>query len=108
MLTAVIQILLALFGGLLFAGTLLNFSKHPHWFIRIWDFPRVLVAGLAAATIVAYAIVARERWYDWALLAGLALVLARQLYMIFPYTALAPKVVKQADQTAKQRPGTLR
>ena len=109
MFSTVIQILLALFGVFLIAGTLLNFTKHPHWFIRIWDFPRVLVAGLALATGVAYAVVARERWYDWALLAGLALVLARQIQMIFPYTLLAPKVVKQAEQNAKsKRPGTLR
>ena len=38
---------LAAMGVWLITGTLLNFSNHPHWYIRGWDFPRVLTAALA-------------------------------------------------------------
>jgi endonuclease/exonuclease/phosphatase (EEP) superfamily protein YafD len=99
MLLAALHILLALVAAFLLFGTLLNFSKHPHWFVRIWDFPRLMTALLATAIAVPYAIWFRDRWYDWALLAGLAFVVARQLYMIFPYTPVARKVVKRASGT---------
>lgn len=38
---------------LLAAGSLLNLSRHPHWFIRSWDFPRVqiIVLGVLAAAV---------------------------------------------------------
>ena len=36
---------LALAGVWLVSGTLMNFSSHPHWYIRGWDFPRVIAAG---------------------------------------------------------------
>src|SRR5215203_5066992 len=69
-----IQIVLALVALWLISGTLLNFSKHPHWYIRGWDFPRVFTAIVAAAVGVVYAIFFHVRWWDWALLAGLAFV----------------------------------
>ena len=45
-----LQVVLALAALFLLTGTLLNFTKHPHWFIRIWDFPRaqITVVGLLA------------------------------------------------------------
>jgi hypothetical protein len=37
----ILQWTLALAGVWLISGTLMNFSSHPHWYIRGWDFPRV-------------------------------------------------------------------
>jgi endonuclease/exonuclease/phosphatase (EEP) superfamily protein YafD len=94
MLWTILHILLALVAFWLVSGTLLNFSKHPHWYVRGWDFPRTFVAALAAVVAVAYGALFHERWWDWLLLAGLAFVIARQAWLIYPYTPLARKAVK--------------
>jgi hypothetical protein len=52
---------------------LLNFSRHPHWFIRGWDFPRVHIAVLAALCGVAYALFfSVGHWYEWGFVLALA------------------------------------
>src|SRR5215203_2869917 len=87
-----LQVVLALAALWLISGTLLNFSKHPHWYIRGWDFPRVFTAVMSAALLVVYAIFFRSGpWWNAAVMAGLLFVIGRQLYMIYPYTALAAK-----------------
>lgn len=91
-----LQVILALIALWLISGTLLNFSKHPNWYLRGWDFPRAFTAALATAVAVVYAIFFHARWWDWALVAGLVLVVARQLYMIYPYTPIARKTVEQS------------
>src|SRR5688572_168799 len=94
----VLHILLALVALWLISGAAINFSKNPHWYVRLWDFPRVFVAAVAAAVGVLYAVLVDERWYDWLLIGGLALVVVRQLYMIYPYTPIATKKVKRSDK----------
>ena len=41
---------LLVFGLWLVSGTAISLSHHPHWYVRGWDFPRVLIAILALAT----------------------------------------------------------
>lgn len=82
------------------SGTLLNFSKHPHWYIRGWDFPRVFTAALAGLVGVVYAILFHNDAWDWALLLGLAFVIARQLQLIFPYTRFGRRTVLDSDRPA--------
>jgi len=96
MFMTILHILLAIVAFWLISGTLLNFSKHPHWYIRGWDFPRVLVAILAGAVAVLYGLLFHERWWDLVLLAGLVFVVARQLYLIYPYTPLASVSVRKS------------
>jgi endonuclease/exonuclease/phosphatase (EEP) superfamily protein YafD len=95
-----VQIILLLISLWLITGSLLNLSKHPHWYIRGWDFPRVFTAAIATGAGLLYAIFFHGRWWDWLLLAGLVFVILRQLYMIYPYTPLKRKTVKQ---TARPR-----
>lgn len=94
----ILQIILALIAMWLISGTLLNFSKHPHWYIRGWDFPRVFTAAVAAVVAAAYASFFHGRWWDWALAGALVFVVARQLYMIFPYMPLGRKTVLRSTQ----------
>jgi endonuclease/exonuclease/phosphatase (EEP) superfamily protein YafD len=82
----------------LISGTLLNISKNPHWYVRGWDFPRVPVAALAGLVGIAYAILFRDSWWDRLVIAGLAFVVARQLYLIYPYTRLARRTVNASDR----------
>ena len=98
MMMTALHILLAVVAFWLISGTLLNLTKHPHWYIRLWDFGRIYAAALAIVTLVPYAVFFRARWYDWLMMAGLVFVIVRQLYMIFPYTPIAAKKVKQSDK----------
>lgn len=100
--TTLLHIPLVVVACWLISGTLLNFSKHPHWYIRIWDFPRTFVAALAAAIFVIYAIFFHQNWWDWVLIAGLALVVGRQVYLIYPYTPLARPSVKRAPEPSPE------
>ena len=93
-----LHIFLALVALWLISGTLLNFSKHPHWYIRLWDFGRTYVAVGAIVTLIPYAIFFRRNWFDWVMLAGLVFVIVRQLYLIYPYTVIARKTVKKSDK----------
>ena len=94
-----LHVILALVAFWLISGTLLNFSKHPHWYIRGWDFPRVFTAVISAALLAVYAIFFRSGpWWNGAVMAGLVFVIGRQLYMIYPYTPIAAKKVKQTTR----------
>jgi endonuclease/exonuclease/phosphatase (EEP) superfamily protein YafD len=85
-------------------GTALNLSRHPHWYIRGWDFPRPVVLFLAAACAVLLRIFFfRGAWYEHALLWGLALAAAWQAANIAPYTPLGPRPVKAARQRDPER-----
>ncbi len=97
----IFQWALALTGFLLVSGTLMNFSSHPHWYIRGWDFPRVLVAALALVVAAAWAWICDWRWWDGVFLASLAGVVGVQVWNIYPYTPLARRQVLQSERTGE-------
>jgi endonuclease/exonuclease/phosphatase (EEP) superfamily protein YafD len=79
------------------AGTILSFSRRTHWLFRVWDFPRVQIATLAAVSALGY----RSRFYrktpaERAMLAASAAVVAYQTYRIHTYTPLARPTVRRA------------
>lgn len=79
------------------AGTLLSLSRGAHWIFRMWDFPRVQIAALAAAS----ALTLRSRFFrrtnaERALLAADAAVVAWQLFKIHRYTPLIRPTVQRA------------
>src|SRR5688572_20587655 len=94
----ILQWTLALAGVWLISGTLLNFSSHPHWYIRGWDFPRLLTAGLALAVAAAWAWICDWQWWDWVFLASLAGVVGIQVWNIYPYTPLARERVLRTQR----------
>ena len=80
-------------------GTLLSFSRGSHWIFRVWDFPRLQIATLAAACAVAYrASTRRPTRAERALLAANAAVVLWQFYRIRTYTPLARKTVRRATK----------
>lgn len=93
-----LHVILVTVAAWLISGTLLNLSKHPHWYVRGWDFPRAITAAMAAAVGISYAVFFHGRWWDWLLLMGLVFVIARQLWMIYPYTRVGRTTVKQSTQ----------
>src|SRR5688572_20809649 len=93
-----VQWALALMGVWLISGTLMNFSSHPHWYIRGWDFPRVFGAGLALIVAAAWAWTCDWQWWDWVFLASLAGVVVIQVWNIYPYTPLARQQVLRTER----------
>ena len=88
-------------GLVVVGGTLLSFSRHPHWFIRGWDFPRVHIATLAAVSGGSYAAFFCDwRWYEWLFVLTMVCCVVWQGYKIFPYTPFAPVQVKRARAPA--------
>jgi endonuclease/exonuclease/phosphatase (EEP) superfamily protein YafD len=81
------------------AGTALSFSRNQHWFVRLWDFPRV---QLAVTGTVASALFRRFLWRgrpaDHAFLITTAAAVAWQAYKIRPYTRLAPVRVQRSSR----------
>lgn len=94
----ILQIVLTAAALFLISGTVLNFSKHAHWYIRAWDFPRVFVAAVSAVVAVLYAAFFHNSAWDIFIILGLVAVTIRQLYMIYPYTPVAPLTVKESSR----------
>lgn len=88
----------AVSGGLLMAvGTLLSLSRKSHWLFRLWDFPRVQIASVAASCGLLYALLFfAGHPLEWAFLGIVLLCLAWQGRKIFPYTPVAPVQVERS------------
>src|SRR3712207_6597843 len=87
------------FGVVAVLGTLLSFSRSPHWLVRIWDFPRVQLAMAAAMSGTVYAVLFfRGSVLDWAFLVATALCVLWHGRKIYPYTLLAPVQVKRTER----------
>ena len=83
------------------AGTLLSFSRSSHWFVRLWDFPRVQITGAAAvSTLLWRMLFCRGRRADWALSIANLLCIVWQGRKIYPYTVLSPVQVKRGAAPA--------
>jgi endonuclease/exonuclease/phosphatase (EEP) superfamily protein YafD len=90
-----LRIVLLAFGSWLASGTAIGLSHSPHWYVRGWDFPRVLIAVLALVTGAAYrALFFEERWWEIAWLTALGAVICYQAYRTVAFTPIAPKQVK--------------
>lgn len=96
-LTEALRWLLILLGLLLAAGTLASHSTRSHWLIRGWDFPRLHIALLAAATGFLYLLCFHIANGLEAGFVAVCLVTAGwQGWRIYPYTVLAAREVDDA------------
>jgi endonuclease/exonuclease/phosphatase (EEP) superfamily protein YafD len=83
-------------GLVVASGTLLSLSRHPHWLIRVWDFPRPHLAVLAALAGGVYAVFfSTWTWAEWGFVLIQTVCATWQFIRIFPYTPLAPRQVKK-------------
>lgn len=88
-------------GLCMVAGTLLNLSRSPHWFVRGWDFPRVQIALLAGGAGAIYAWCCHDGGlYDWLFLAAVLTCVLWQVARIYPYTTVAPVRVQPSQRSA--------
>jgi len=85
------QLLLAAF---VVVGTALPLVHEPHWWIRVFDFPRLQLAALGAALMVSFAWrfrrTVRMRRSNVAWLAVLGVAVVYQGWRLWPYTSLHP------------------
>jgi len=86
---------------LLAVATLLPLWRHPVWWVRGWDFPRLQLFCIAAALLVAQLLLDLAQPINWLLLATTALCLAYQGWWIAPYTRLHPTEVARVDAADK-------
>jgi endonuclease/exonuclease/phosphatase (EEP) superfamily protein YafD len=99
-----VETLLVVIGVLMIAATALPLSRSDAWWVRVFDFPRIQVAALLAATLAAHLALARGRGGPaLAFDAALACALAYQCYRMFPYTPLARR---QVEQSRNPEPGS--
>jgi hypothetical protein len=50
----IVSMFLLFLLGFLAAGSALNLSRHPHWFVRAWDFPRVQIISISWILVIGY------------------------------------------------------
>lgn len=83
-------------GTLLILATLLSLIYDVRfWFLKVLDFPRVQVLiGLICSLILFVAISNRWKLPSYLFLTGLISCISLQVYLVFPYTSLAPEVVE--------------
>lgn len=75
--------------------TVLPLFGHTHWIVRGMDFPRLQIAFLAAALLIAHFLfLDHQMSATWLLISATALCFFWQLWWILPYTFLWPKEVK--------------
>lgn len=86
-------------------GTLMSFSRSPHWAFRMFDFPRNALATLGFASVASYPWLARgaRRPEDALVLGAAAAATALQVTKMLPWTHLHRKSVKKARRPARER-----
>lgn len=89
--------------ALLACGTALSAVKSARWWVRIWDYPRLQVAGCLLVACLAFAAVARDAPLGPPLLAAGAAAFAWQAWRMWPYTILAPVQAKRQRGPARAR-----
>lgn len=96
---SVLQWVVIAAGGLALVATLLSLSRNPHWIVRIWEFPRLQIAVLAAAAGVLHAaFFFRGHPAEWLFLLALVACVLWQGHKIFPYTPLARVQVEWSER----------
>lgn len=96
--------LTVLLGAAMIVATALPLVRKKDWWIRIFDFPRLQILVIAAATLFVFLLLV-EDWSAWHAAFALLLVLslAYQAYMMYPYTFFAQPKVRRASTRHVQR-----
>jgi endonuclease/exonuclease/phosphatase (EEP) superfamily protein YafD len=87
--------IILLLAALLAAVTLAPLSGTHHWWVRMWDFPRIQIA-IAQAVVIVLALAFLSGWLRWAVAAGMLACLLPHLLRIRPFTPLHSKEMRFA------------
>lgn len=92
-----LNLALIIIGVLMVAATVLPLLRRDAWWVRIFDFPRLQITFILAATLTAYVVFVWDSgWAANLFLVALSACLIYQGYMMFPYTPFARKQVQQS------------
>lgn len=92
----VLHVALSVLAVFLLVVTILPWFKHPVWWIRVWDFPRLQLALLSLGGSMATAASALAGHWEWWLQLVFLLTLLYQSWWILPYTPLFKREVMTA------------
>lgn len=85
-------------------SSLLPIWTADYWWVRIWDFPRVQIAVLGAASFGFILLTRMRRWLKALFVPALCTAIGFDVYRIFPYTPFATlDVLKAERQDARQQ-----
>jgi endonuclease/exonuclease/phosphatase (EEP) superfamily protein YafD len=85
------------FGLLALLTTGLSLLENEAWWIRIFDFPRLQILGLALISLLLYAFCCHPSGLlHYSFMAALAAAAIYQSFKIFPYTPVAPIAVRES------------
>jgi endonuclease/exonuclease/phosphatase (EEP) superfamily protein YafD len=83
-------------GTALVAATLLPMARLQSWWVRVFDFPRVQIAGAMLLIGLAHLVLVDAGAWSWIFRGVLAVCLAIQVSRMLPYTRLARTQVREA------------
>lgn len=97
-----LQISVVAFAALLSLGTLASGIRAPYWWMRVWDFPRYMVANLCGLTLLV-SLVVLQGPVLWGVSAALLASIIFQVIRILPYTRWVKTEVAMIDIDAAHR-----
>jgi len=87
-------------SGLSILFTVIKLFRHPHWSIRLFDFPQVQILVIGILVLILDVIVFDfSTWYHWGLSAAVLASVVYESYIIIPYSPLYPKQVKSIGES---------
>ena len=95
-----LRIVLDALAAVLVVATVLPLYRSSEWWVRMFDFPRMQIAGLAIVVLVAYVAVVMfgdPTAWEWVLLVGLAMSTVYQAARMAPYTRIHTPETVAAD-----------
>lgn len=95
---------LSIVGWLMIAATIIPLVRSEYWAVRIFDFPRLQITVLFAATVAGYLLVREDpSAADNAFLLALSACFVYQVARMWPYTPLHPRQVRRAVEPDDRR-----
>lgn len=98
---SVVRIVLVVLATLVLVATALPLVRSPHWWVRMFDFPRAQITVLALVTLAGFAIVnlgvAEAAWWEWSVFALLVVAVVYQGFRMVRYTPLHSVQTVSAD-----------
>jgi endonuclease/exonuclease/phosphatase (EEP) superfamily protein YafD len=79
-------------------GTALSLTRGQHWFVRLWDFPRVQLALMSAVSAFLVGAFGNRKRAEAAFVGGLFATIAWQLRKILSYTPLRSVEVMRSER----------
>jgi endonuclease/exonuclease/phosphatase (EEP) superfamily protein YafD len=87
------RIIAIILGIIIIAATLIPFLKKGHWWIRVFDFPRLQIFVIGMVCLALFFVAWQNKWQEYIFVFLVLSVLGYQLTKIFPYTPFAKKQV---------------